>query len=281
MHGLWVAGGAHWSTDNLAMPTTSTPLNHFSPRNLNLLALDTSTQWMSIALQRGTGDAPTQWQHHAAGGALASSQLIPEIQRLMALAELRFEALDAVVFGAGPGSFTGLRTACSVAQGLAFGAGIQVLPVDTLLAVAEDARVQLGAPQTLAVTALLDARMDQMYTASYIFESDKWRSRLGYSLISPEALESDADDVLAGNVFAAYGARLPIRQQRQLHALPTAAAMLRLAPALLAAGFAVRPELALPTYIRDKVAQTTAEREAAKLALGRAGAAAGVPACHT
>jgi tRNA threonylcarbamoyladenosine biosynthesis protein TsaB len=254
------------------MPTHSSQSNRFSPPGMNLLALDTSTEWMSIALQRGAADVPILWQHHAAGGSLASSQLIPEIERLMALAELRFDALDAVVFGAGPGSFTGLRTACSVAQGLAFGAGIQVLPVDTLLAVAEDARVQLGAPDTLAVTALLDARMDQVYAASYKFESGNWNMRRGYSLISPEALESEADDVLAGNVFVTYGARLPKRQQRQVHALPTAVAMLRLALKLLAAGQAVPPELALPTYIRDKVAQTTAEREAAKL--GRAGAGA-------
>lgn len=240
---------------------------------MNLLALDTSTEWMSIALQRCSGAAAMIWQHHAAGGALASSHLIPEIQRLMALADLRYDDLDAVLFGAGPGSFTGLRTACSVAQGLAFGAGISVLPVDTLLAVAEDARAQLGLPDTLAVAAMLDARMDQLYAARYVFESDQWNIRKGYSLISPEALESDSDDVLAGNVFVAYGARLPTRHQRLVQALPTASAMLRLAPALLAAGLAVRPELALPTYIRDKVAQTTAEREAAKLALAGAGGA--------
>jgi tRNA threonylcarbamoyladenosine biosynthesis protein TsaB len=240
---------------------------------MNLLALDTSTEWMSIALQRGAGEAAIIWQHQAVGGALASAQLIPEIQRLMAGAGLSFGELDAVVFGAGPGSFTGLRTACSVAQGLAFGAGIPVLPVDTLLAVAEDARAQLGAPEALAVTALLDARMDQLYAASYLFESGEWKNRLGYSLISPEALESDAGDVLAGNVFAAYGERLPTRHQRQVQALPTAGAMLRLAPALLAAGLAVPPELALPTYIRDKVAQTTAERAATKRALGQAGGA--------
>jgi tRNA threonylcarbamoyladenosine biosynthesis protein TsaB len=240
---------------------------------MNLLALDTSTEWMSIALQRGAGEAAIVWQHHAVGGALASAQLIPEIQRLMAGAGLRFGELDAVVFGAGPGSFTGLRTACSVAQGLAFGAGITVLPLDTLLAVAEDARHHLGAPEVFEVTALLDARMDQLYAASYIFESNKWRIRKGYSLISPEALESDVGDVLAGNVFAAYGERLPTRHQRQVQALPTATAMLRLAPALLEAGLAVPPEHALPTYIRDKVAQTTAEREAAKLALARAGGA--------
>jgi tRNA threonylcarbamoyladenosine biosynthesis protein TsaB len=240
---------------------------------MNLLALDTSTEWMSIAVQRGCGEAATVWQHHAAGGALASSHLIPEIQRLMAMADLRFGELDAVVFGAGPGSFTGLRTACSVAQGLSFGAGISVLPVDTLLAVAEDARAQLGAPDALAVTALLDARMDQLYAASYMFESNKWNIRKGYSLISPEALDCDAGDVLVGNAFTAYGARLPMRGQRQVQALPRAEAMLRLAPALLAAGLAVQPEQALPTYIRDKVAQTTSEREAAKRALAGASGA--------
>ena len=105
---------------------------------------------MSIAVQRGTGDGATLWQHNAAGGAQTSTHLIPEIQRLMALAQLRFEDLDAIVFGAGPGSFTGLRTACSVAQGLAFGAAVPVLPVDTLLAVAEEARWQAGNAQTIA-----------------------------------------------------------------------------------------------------------------------------------
>jgi len=234
---------------------------------MNLLAFDTSTERMSIALQSGTGDAAMRWQHHAAGGALTSTHLIPEIQRLMAQAQLGFGALDAIVFGAGPGSFTGLRTACSVAQGLAFGAGVPVLPVDTLLAVAEDARVQLGSPASLSVTALLDARMDEMYAASYMFESGVWTVTKGYSLIHPEDLVCSGVQVLAGNVFAAYGQRLNDAGAQRLDALPSAFAMLRLAPALLAAGVAVPAEHALPTYIRDKVAQTTQERAAVKLAL--------------
>jgi len=236
---------------------------------MNLLAIDTGTEWMSIAVQRGDGADATVWQHHAAGGALASTHLIPEIQRLMALAGLQFGDLTAIAFGVGPGSFTGLRTACSVAQGLAFGAGVPVLPVDSLLAVAEDARVQLGEPDRLAVTALLDARMDQMYAASYIFECGCWRSSVGYSLVAPEDLVCAQDDVLAGNVFAVYGARLPLSGRQSVQALPTAVAMLRLAPKLLADGLAVPPEQALPIYIRDKVAQTTTEREAAKAALGQ------------
>ena len=233
---------------------------------MNLLAFDTSTDQMSIAVQRGTGDAAQLWQHTAPGGALTSAQLIPEIQRLMAQAELRFDALDAIVFGAGPGSFTGLRTACSVAQGLGFGAGVPLLPVDTLLAVAQDAWLQLGASQCLRVTALLDARMDEMYVASYCFESEKIISDKHYKLISPENLVWNGLDVLAGNVFAAYGDRLNVADAQRVTALPTAVALLRLAPALLALGAAVPAEQALPVYIRDKVAQTTQERADAKLA---------------
>ena len=231
---------------------------------MNLLALDTSTEQMSMAVQRR--GVATPWQHTAAGGAHSSTHLIPEIQRLMAQAELRFDQLDAIVFGAGPGSFTGLRTACSVAQGLALGAGVPVLPVDTLLAVAEEARWQLGGADGLRVTALLDARMDELYAASYDFGSGSWTQHLGYRLIKPEALAWDGRGVLAGNGFAAYGARLPDGPGLRLLALPTASAMLRLAPALLAAGAAVSAAEALPTYIRDKVAQTTLERAAAKAA---------------
>jgi len=229
---------------------------------MNLLALDTSTEWMSIAVQRR--GVATPWQTTASGGAHSSTHLIPEIQRLMALAQLRFDELDAIVFGAGPGSFTGLRTACSVAQGLAFGANLPVLPVDTLLAVAEEARWQLGNSETLRVTAMLDARMDELYTAYYEFDSNLWRQDKDYRLIKPEVLEWDGVGVLAGNVFAAYGPRLPTAAGVRVLALPSATAMLRLAPALLAVGGAVTAAQALPTYIRDKVAQTTQERLAAK-----------------
>jgi tRNA threonylcarbamoyladenosine biosynthesis protein TsaB len=221
---------------------------------------------MSIAVQRGAGDLVQLWQHTAAGGALTSAQLIPEIQRLMAQAQLRFDALDAIVFGAGPGSFTGLRTACSVAQGLGFGAAVPLLPVDTLMAVAQDAWTQLGSPQGLRVTSLLDARMDEMYAASYYFDSDKVMCDKHYSLISPEKLLWNGSEVLAGNVFAAYGARLNAAGAQRVLAMPTAAALLQLAPALLAQGAAVSADQALPTYIRDKVAQTTQERADAKLA---------------
>lgn len=240
---------------------------------MNLLAFDTSTDTLSIAVQHG--DAV--WQHTGPGGAQASAALIPAIQRLLAEAGLGFDTLDAIVFGRGPGSFTGLRTACAVAQGLAFGArsgqGTPVLPVDTLLAVAEEARQQHGCTQVLAV---LDARMNEVYSAHYTWQeaTRQWSTDADFGLCAPEALTL-ADAALwtvAGNAQAAYGERL-LPQARHVPALPTATALLRLAPALLAAGAAVPASEALPRYIRDKVAQTTAEREAL-----RAQAAAGTAA---
>lgn len=240
---------------------------------MNLLSFDTCTDVMSIALQRAVDGVPRTWTHTGAGGAQASGTLIPAIQRLLREAEMRFEELDAIAFGRGPGSFTGLRTACSVAQGLAFGAGVKVLPVDTLLAVAEEARYHVASNDaSLRALALLDARMDEVYAAHYEFNSGLWTQHRGYSLIRPENLVlpdgwQDSSWLLAGNAFAAYGERLPFAAPvRRIQALPTATAMLRLAPALLAAGHAVRADEALPTYIRDKVAQTTQERADQKAA---------------
>jgi len=86
---------------------------------MNLLAFDTSTDILSIAVQRGAMDTARLYPHTAAGGAQTSTHLIPQIQRLLALAQLRLEDLDAIVFGAGPGSFTGLRTACAVINEMA------------------------------------------------------------------------------------------------------------------------------------------------------------------
>jgi tRNA threonylcarbamoyladenosine biosynthesis protein TsaB len=235
---------------------------------MNLLAFDTSTDLMSIAVQRSVDGVAQVWQHSGPGGAQTSAHLIPCIQDLMQQARLQFNQLDAIAFGCGPGSFTGLRTACAVAQGLAFGAQLPVLPIDTLLAVAEEARHHNAADlNAWQVTALLDARMDEMYGASYAFNSGLWTQTKGHSLINPENLVCEADYLLAGNVFASYGARLPASGALRITVLPTASALLRLAPALLAAGGALPAEQALPLYIRDKVAKTTVERAAEKAAL--------------
>ena len=226
---------------------------------MNLLAFDTSTDVISIAVAHGD----QLWTHTGPGGSQASASLIPAIRNCMAQAGLGFADLDAIVFGRGPGSFTGLRTACAVAQGLAFGAqsatrpgGVPVLPVDTLLAVAEDARHQHGVHQVVAV---LDARMDEVYTAPFEYDGTRWSGPDDFGLMAPQHVDVPAGWTLAGNAFAAYGERLAAGSSH-VAALPTAAALLRLAPALLAAGQAVPADQALPRYIRDKVAKTTQER---------------------
>ena len=236
---------------------------------MNLLAFDTSTDRLSVAVQHGA----QVLAHSGTGGAQASTMLIPTVRSLLAQAGLTFAQLDAVVFGRGPGSFTGLRTACAVAQGLAFGArgglGVPVLPVDTLLAVAEQARAEHGCTRVLAT---LDARMDEVYVAPFEWLADAgqplggcWSGPPDFGLSAPEAVTVPDGWILAGNARAAYGERLAPGAPH-VSALPTAEALLRLAPALLAAGCAVPADAALPRYIRDKVAQTTAEREAARRA---------------
>lgn len=229
---------------------------------MNLLALDTSTEWMSVAVQRRGVVQP--WCVSGVGGARSSMHLIPDILRLLAQANLTLAQLDAIAFGAGPGAFTGLRSACAVVQGLAFGAKLPVLPVDTLLAVAEEARARLGDNAHLRVTAMLDARMDELYTADYEFDSCKWKQIKGFRLIKPEELTGDTGCVLAGNAFEVYAGRMPATAGLRLPVRPTATALLRLAPGLIDAGHAVKATQALPIYIRDKVAQTTQERLAVK-----------------
>jgi tRNA threonylcarbamoyladenosine biosynthesis protein TsaB len=239
---------------------------------MKLLAFDTSTEILSVAVSRDGSDGPPLiWQHSGAGGAQASAALIPSILSLLAQAGLRLEELDAIAFGAGPGSFTGLRTACSVAQGLGFGAGVALLPVDSLQAVAEQARMQYATTpgSSFRVLAALDARMDEIYAAQYAFDGQAWSLQKEAELLRPEAMRLERGWVLAGNVGPAYGARLGALTgdgsgHTALDAMPSATAMLRLAPALLAAGLAVAAEQARPRYVRDKVAKTTDERAAEK-----------------
>jgi tRNA threonylcarbamoyladenosine biosynthesis protein TsaB len=228
------------------------------------LAFDTSTDVLSLAVARGN----RVWTQTLPGGAQSSSGLIPAVLAMLAESDMPLASLTAIVFGRGPGSFTGLRTACAVAQGLAFGADIPVLPVDTLLAVAEEARwqrVQAGAADAdVSVLALLDARMDEVYSAAYQWTaaSQSWQGLSALQVSAPDQVNATAA-VLAGNVFETYGPRLAVQGERCV-ALPTASALLRLAPALWGQGLAVPADQAMPLYIRDKVANTTAEREAMK-----------------
>lgn len=230
------------------------------PQTGSFLAFDTSTDVMSIALT----DGARVWQHTGPGGAKASTTLIPAILVLLADAGMALGDLEALAFGRGPGSFTGLRTACAVAQGLAFGAnggaGIPVLPIDTLMAVAEEARLL---KESTHITALLDARMDEIYVQRYACSQGVLTPQGDCQLIRPEHLQPDETSLYAGNVSEVYAGRLPLGL-KSVTCLPTATAMLRLAPRLAAYGQCVPAAQALPLYVRDKVAQTTQEREQIK-----------------
>jgi tRNA threonylcarbamoyladenosine biosynthesis protein TsaB len=225
-----------------------------------LIAFDTATERMTIALGRGD----RVFAHEGEGGARASTTLLPAIFDLLGAAGIGVADLDAIAVGRGPGAFTGLRTACSVAQGLAFGAGKRVLPIDSLLAVAEDAREGAVA---LSVWALLDARMDQIYAAHYEFDDGRWTTRIAPFLTDCDALAARwreaRPSALAGNAIGVFGKRLVTGEATLFpQATPSARALLRLAGQAWADGAAVDPALALPLYVRDKVADTEAERAA-------------------
>lgn len=201
---------------------------------MKLLAFDTSTEILSIAVQ--FGDVIHEFT--GVGGAQASSRLIPEIQALMLKAGLALQDLDGIAFGAGPGAFTGLRASCAVAQGLGFGANVPLLPINTLHAVALQIHRKTGEQQ---ITAALDARMGEIYWQVFDFASDALGSPVG----EPQLSKADS-------------------QSFSLGTLPTAHTLIGLAADMLAKGQQVRPADALPIYVRNKVAQTTAEREAAQ-----------------
>ncbi|MFC0403274.1 tRNA (adenosine(37)-N6)-threonylcarbamoyltransferase complex dimerization subunit type 1 TsaB [Paraburkholderia rhizosphaerae] len=268
-----------------------------------LLALDTSTEFCSVALLAvanppasssarslassdaharaaalssgalPSGDAPDEprvWLRHEATGAVSSTRLLPAIRELFDEAGVPLHACSAIAFGAGPGSFTGLRTATGVAQGLAFGLGCPVVPIGTLVACAESARRR--DPSATRVLAALDARMDEVYWADYAWDDalQDWRTVRAAALDAPERVEApDGPYTLAGNAAAVFGERLAVvAGARSIdgaalpHALPIAFAALR----AWRAGRAVPADQAAPDYVRDKVALTTAERLAAKAA---------------
>ena len=236
-----------------------------------ILAIETSAELASCALL--VGDRLIE--RAAAGVRTHSQSILPMVQELLTEAGIKLAEVDALAFGAGPGSFTGVRTACGVAQGLAYGAGLPVLPLVTLEAMAEASRARTGATEVLAV---LDARMGEVYWAQYRFDGG-WREVVAPTLAAPQdvAPQPVAGLHSCGNGFAEYAdafAGRPFAAGALPDIVPHAREMARLAPAALAAGQGVAPAQAQPLYLRNKVAYTSAERlainadKAAKAAQG-------------
>lgn len=243
---------------------------------MRLLALDTATDRMAVGVvddEGGEGGAAALLSINAEGGAAASAHLLPTVLDLLARKGWRPADLQAVAFGCGPGAFTGLRTAVSVAQGLAFGIGCPVLAIDSLLIVAEDARRQAdlpaGAPFDIWVA--MDARMDEIYAAAYVHDGQRWQLRRAPALLDLPSLNAlwyaAPPGRVAGSALDAFGERLVSgAAQRWAHTADRATALLHLAIAAWQAGEGVAADLALPIYLRDKVALTTAERDTLRLA---------------
>jgi tRNA threonylcarbamoyladenosine biosynthesis protein TsaB len=223
---------------------------------VKLLALDTSTELCSAALWL---DGPAA-SAAADAGQRHSELLLPMIDGLLADAGVRLRDLDAIAFGEGPGSFTGLRIACGVAQGLAFGAGLPVVGIGTLLALAQAAAAD-------AAACCLDARMRQVYFAAYRRTDAGWVCVHEPQVCAPQdvPLLPAGTWTGCGNGYTAYGEALGARLGSQLAtvapvAVPHAREIALLAAAALARGEAKPAAAALPVYVRDKVALTIEEQ---------------------
>jgi tRNA threonylcarbamoyladenosine biosynthesis protein TsaB len=222
---------------------------------VNLLAVETSTELCSVALLRDhelfVEEAVAENRH--------SELLAPMVRRILSRARLAARQMDAFAFGQGPGSFTGIRIACGVVQGLAFASGRPVVPVPSLLALAEQSNEG-------RVIAALDARMGEAYVAAYSRNADDWDE-----VVAPRLVDATALPALPGRSWAATGSgfarhawlrdayRASVEMQFDGD-LPRAGSVVRIAARRFARGGGIPAEEAAPLYLRDKVALTTEER---------------------
>ena len=225
---------------------------------MKILAIETSTEYCSVALWLDG----TVSERCELVGQKHSEVLMAMLDALLKDAGVTVKQVDGIAFGKGPGSFTGVRIACGVAQGLALGADVPVVGVSTLEAVAETSGRE-------KVIAALDARMDELYLAAYERRAGAW-----HAVIEPCLCKAEAAPLLegiwcgAGNGFSIQGAALQARYDGHLQAdfldssvFPRASAIAVLGAAQFAQGKGVDAALALPLYLRDKVALKTSERE--------------------
>ncbi len=227
---------------------------------MNLLALDTSADFCSVAASRG-GEV---FASHERAGQRHAEMILGAVRRVLERAGLELAEIEGIAFGEGPGSFTGLRVACGVAQGIAFARGIGVIGVSTLLALAEECAGDASEPR---VIACVDAHMGEVYHAAYRGSAAGWEALHAPAVCRPEAVPAVPGGGWngCGSGFAAHGGEVSRRYAPQLATLdaqasPTARAVLRLARGRFEAGEALDAANAVPVYLRDKVALKQGER---------------------
>jgi len=221
---------------------------------MNLLAIDTSSDACSVALQHG----PDILEKHVVAPREHTKILLPMIRQLLADAAITPASLDAVVLGNGPGSFIGMRIAASVAQGLCHAAGLQIVPVSSLMAVASE--VMASRPDAHVVVAQ-DARMHEVYVGCFHANLDGDIETLGEESIlgMGRLIEIPAGAVAAGAAWQKYPELLAANRDLidEVASVRTPRALFLLAAGKvgLESGGAVAPEALVPAYLRMKVAE--------------------------
>ena len=225
-----------------------------------IAAIETSTELASVALLCGD----RLLTRESSGAQTHSMTVLALLQELLREQGMALGQCDALAFGSGPGSFTGVRTASGLAQGLAFGANLPVVRVVTLLAMADAARTQGAGDNVIAV---LDARMGEVYWAQYRFDA-QWRVVSEPCLSAPEQVIAKDTSCAVGNGLAAYVDRFTGLQSlpRLPGLMPHASQIALLGRQFAQQGQGVHAREAQPLYLRNKVAQTTAERMSANAA---------------
>ncbi|AFE58268.1 MULTISPECIES: tRNA (adenosine(37)-N6)-threonylcarbamoyltransferase complex dimerization subunit type 1 TsaB [Rahnella] len=221
-----------------------------------ILAIDTATEACSVALY----DQGETLAHFELCAREHTQRILPLVQQILAEAGLSLKQLDALAFGRGPGSFTGVRIGIGIAQGLSLGAELPLLPVSTLLTMAQGAYRQTGAEQVLAA---IDARMGEVYWGEFTRNTQGvWSGENTETVIKPEQLlartvERNGRFATVGTGWEAYPHLLGESPAADLFdgkmLLPQAEDMLPLALQLWENGIRVNPEDAEPTYLRNEV----------------------------
>jgi tRNA threonylcarbamoyladenosine biosynthesis protein TsaB len=228
---------------------------------MKLLALDTSTEACSAAL---FVDGEIRQRFEITPRA-HTKLLLPMVESLLAEAELNLTQLDALAFGCGPGSFTGLRIATGVVQGLAFGADLPVVPVSTLAALAQKENRELS-------FVAMDARIGEIFWGIYQKNTDSFVELVSHEAVLPvsEIQFPQKNAIGIGSGWRVYETELREKTrglvfQIESDVLPQSSVIAELGVYGFQHGLAVAAELAQPVYLRDKVAQTERERMQAKM----------------
>lgn len=225
-----------------------------------IIAIDTSSDIASVAIMRGE----TIRSATSEGFTNHSLNVLPMLQKLLAKEGMTVADCSAIAFGCGPGSFTGLRTACGITQGMSFATSLPVIPVVTLEAMAETCRQQTGATDVLA---LLDARMHEVYWAQYRYENGQWKTLIEPCLTSASDVIPKGTPVFCGNGLSAYADELVTivgNAPQYPDIYPHAEAIARLGKIRFEKGETVKVQDVTLLYLRNKVALKTAERLALK-----------------